>query len=70
MRYILSTIFLKIQIHENVTLEIALHSKTRLPQVTPQRSSTNLAKLTPRQSNLGETKTMGATTLELGPVGF
>ena len=50
---------------------------TRLPQVTPQTSSTNFsqvvqtsAKLTPGQSNPGETKTMEATTPELGPVRF
>ena len=43
---------------------------TRLPQVTPQTSSKTSVKLTPGQSNPGETKTMEAATPELGPVGF
>ena len=38
--------------------------------MTPQTSSTNFSQLTPGQSNPGETKTMEATTPELGPVGF
>ena len=38
--------------------------------MTPQISITNLAQLTPGQSNPGETKPMEATTPELGPVGF
>ena len=45
---------------------------TRLPQVTPQTSQVaqTSAKLTPGQSNPGETKTTEATTPELGPVRF
>ena len=38
--------------------------------MTPQTSIQTSAKLTPGQSNPGETKTMEATTPELGPVGF
>ena len=40
--------------------------------MTPQTSSTNFtsAKLTPGQSNPGETITMEVTTPELGPVRF
>ena len=38
--------------------------------MTPQTVAQTLAKLTPGQSNSGETKTMEASTPELGPVGF
>ena len=41
MRYMCSTLVQKIfQAHENISLDIAT-SMTRLPQVTPQTSSTN-----------------------------
>ena len=57
------------QAHENKTLDVALqwpgYHKWHLRQVA-QTS----AKLTPGQSNPGETKTMEATTPELGPVSF
>ena len=38
--------------------------------MTPQTVAQTLDKLTPGQSNRGKTKTVGATTPELGPVGF
>ena len=59
----------KFQVYENLTPEIALqwpgYHKWHLRQVA-QTS----AKLTPGQSNPGETKTMEATIPELGPVHF
>ena len=58
-----------IQVYENLTPDIALqwpgYHKWHLRQVA--QTST---KLTPGQSNPGETKTMEATTPELGPVRF
>ena len=69
MRYMCSTWFKKNSSHENVTLDIALqipgYHKWHLRQVA-QTS----AKPTPGQSNPGETKSMEATTPELGPVAF
>ena len=70
MRYWFFTIVeKKIQVYENLTPDIALqwpgYHKWHLRQVA-QTS----AKLTPGQSNPGETKTMEATTPELGPVRF
>ena len=60
---------IKNQVHENVTQDIALqwpgYHKWHLRQVVLIS-----AKLTPRQSNPGETKTMEATIPDLGPVGF
>ena len=38
--------------------------------MTPRQVAQTSAKLTPGQSNPGETKTMEATTPELGPVHF
>ena len=43
---------------------------TRLPHVTPQQVAQTSTKLTPGQSNPGETKTEEATTPELRPIGF
>ena len=57
------------QVHENVNQNYWT-SRTRLPQVTPQTVAQTSDKLTPGQSNRGKTKTVGATTPELGPVGF
>ena len=70
MRYVCSTSFVKkFHTHENTT-----------PYIAPQRPgyhkwhlrrvAQTSAKLTPGQSNPGETKTVEATTPELGPVGF
>ena len=47
-----------------------LHFKTRVPQVTLRQVAQTSAKLTPGHSNPGETKTMEATTPELGLVRF
>ena len=56
-----------LEVRENVISIYYCTSKTWLPQVTSQTSSTNFSqKLTPRQSNPGETKSMEATTPELG----
>ena len=70
MRYWFFTIVgKKIQVYENLTPEIALqwpgYHKWHLRQVA--QTST---KLTPGQSNPGETKTMEATIPEQGPVPF
>ena len=56
----------KFQVHENVTTSYCT-SKTRLPQVTPQTSSTNFSQT---HSWAGETKSMEASIPELDPVGF
>ena len=71
MRYWFFTIFKKnIQVYENLTPDIALQWQATTSQWHLRQVTQSSAKLTPGQSNPGETKTMEATTPELGPVRF
>ena len=57
------------QVHENVTSSYCT-SKTRLPQVTPQTSSTNFSQTHSWAVQSWGDQSMEATTPELGPVSF